>query len=110
MEEAVVYRKEMITAGLDADTQTPAEMRHRSVGSVKLSRAVLTWNRRFFSNSRPFADKDLAVTTELNDGTDAIKGSRQREKKPHFFLEKLQYLLIVYHTLLPFSKIGFRST
>lgn len=42
MEEAVVYRKELITAGLDADTQTPAEMRHRFVGSAKLSRVVLT--------------------------------------------------------------------
>lgn len=29
MEEAVVYHKELIKAGLDADTQTPAGMRHR---------------------------------------------------------------------------------
>lgn len=29
MEEAVVYCKELIKAGLDADTQTPAGMRHR---------------------------------------------------------------------------------
>lgn len=85
MEEAVVYRKELITAGLDADTQTPAGMRHRFVGSAKLSRVVLTWSRSFFNNSQPFADGDLAVTTELNDGAEAIKGSRQREKKTTFF-------------------------
>lgn len=103
MEEAVVYRKEVITAGLDADTQTPAGMRHRFVGSVKLSRAVITWSRCFFNNSRPCADGDLAATTELTDGADAIKG---KEEKP----QKLQFLLIVYRPLLPFSKIGFRST
>lgn len=78
MEEVVVYRKELITAGLDADTQTPAGMRHRSVGSAKLS--VLNRNRSFFS-------KTVGRLLMGGDGygVDTIVGRRQRKKPPFFF-------------------------
>lgn len=97
MKEAVVYRKELITAGLDADTQTPAGMRHRIVGSAKLSRGSFNLNRSFIDNSRPFADGNLAIKTELNDGAETIKDSCSKTKT-HFFrkIEKFCSLFPIY--------------
>lgn len=54
-------------------------------GSAKPSRALLAQSRNFFNNGRPFADGDLAVTAELTDGADVIKGSRQWKKSSFVF-------------------------
>lgn len=81
MEEAVVYRKALITPGLDADTQTPAGMRHRFRWFSQTQSGTFSRKPKFFFNNvRPFADGDIPVPTELNDGADVTKGSHRWKK------------------------------
>lgn len=95
---AVVYRKELITTGLDADTQTPAGMRHRFFASAKLSRAVLTWSRSFFH-------KQLAVCwwgfSRYNWAERWCWCHQGRKKQQHFFRKAT----IFSHCLPCFSSI-----
>lgn len=64
MEEAAVYRKELIKPGLDADTQTPAGMRHGPVGSEKFS-----------FNLKPPLLLMRTWRLQADDGADAITGT-----------------------------------